>query len=76
MKEPPPGETQPTEVKLCRFLNPHPILVTADLDGMLNFWGVTPSAEKDMPPLCIVRNENETDVGKLDDFPIRALDFD
>lgn len=63
------------EVKICKFLNPHDCLVSADLDGYLHFWGVTPSPRKN-ELLCSVRDENTSEVGTKVHFPIRAMDFD
>ena len=45
----------PSPVKICRFLEDTDILVSADLDGFLNFWCVTVDPhEKKNKILCQV----------------------
>ena len=41
----PKGETRP-EVKICKFLKGHDVIVSADLDGYLNFYAIFPSSYK------------------------------
>ena len=65
---------QLAEVKICKFLNPHDCLVSADLDGYLHFWAVTPSPRKN-DHLCRVKDDNTSQVGTLVNYPIRAIDF-
>lgn len=62
------------EVKVCKFLIPHECLVSADLDGFLHFWAVTPSPRKN-EHLCRVKDDNTSQVGTLVNYPIRAIDF-
>jgi WD40 repeat protein len=63
------------EVKICKFLSPHDCLVSADLDGYIHFWAVTPSPRKN-DHLCKVKDDNESEHGmKIVNFPIRAMDF-
>jgi hypothetical protein len=62
-------------VKICKFLTPYDCLVSADLDGYLHFWGITPSPRKN-ELLCSIKNENTSEVGTKVNFPIRAMDFD
>lgn len=64
-----------TEVKVCKFLNPHNLLVTADLDGMLNFYSIYPAHNRNTL-LCSVKDDIESEVGSIENFPIRSLDFD
>jgi WD40 repeat protein len=45
------------EVKVCKFLSPHDCLVSADLDGFLHFWAVTPNPRKN-DHLCRVKDDN------------------
>lgn len=63
------------EVKICKFLNPYNILASADLDGKLYFWGIMPSAAKN-ELLCSIKDDIESEVGSIENFPIRAMDFD
>jgi len=49
--------------------------VTADIDGFLHFFAVTPSPRKN-DHLCKVSNFNTSQVGTLVNYPIRAMDFD
>lgn len=42
----PKGVQDLAEVKICKFLKGHDVLVTADMDGYLNFYGVFPSSLK------------------------------
>ena len=63
------------EVKICKFLDPYSLLVSADLEGMLYFWGVMPSAARN-ELLCTVKDDIESEVGTIENFPIRAIDFD
>lgn len=62
------------EVKICKFLAPYDCLVSADLDGYLHFWAVTPSPRKN-ELICTVKDDNITEVGSTVNFPIRAIDF-
>jgi WD40 repeat protein len=62
------------EVKVCKFLSPHDCLVSADLDGYLHFWAVTPNPRKN-DHLCKVKDDNTSQVGTLVNYPIRAMDF-
>jgi WD40 repeat protein len=63
------------EVKICKFLNPYDILCSADLEGKIYFWAVTPSTKRN-DLLCVVKDDNESDVGTIENFPVRAMDFD
>ena len=45
------------EVKICKFLSPYDCLVSADIDGYLHFFAVTPSPRKN-DHLCKVSNVN------------------
>lgn len=65
---------QLAEVKICKFLVPHDCLVSADLDGFLHFWAVTPSPRKN-DHLCRVKDDNTSQVGTLVNYPVRAMDF-
>jgi WD40 repeat protein len=62
------------EVKVCKFLIPHDCLVSADLDGFLHFWAVTPSPRKN-DHLCKAKDDNTSQVGTPVNYPIRAIDF-
>jgi len=42
---------------VCKFLSPHDCLVSADLDGFLHFWAVTPNPRKN-DHLCRVKDDN------------------
>jgi len=64
-----------TEVKVCKFLNPHNLLVSADLDGMLNFYAVYPSNNKNLW-LISIKDDIESETGSIENFPIRTLDYD
>ena len=64
-----------SEVKICKFLNPYHALVSADLEGKLYFWAVTPSPRRN-ELLAVVKDDNESEVGTVENFPIRAIDFD
>lgn len=66
---------EPSEFKICKFLCPSDCLVTADIDGFLHFFAVTPSPRKN-EHLCKVSNFNTSQVGTLVNYPIRAMDFD
>jgi hypothetical protein len=48
--------------------------VSADLDGFLHFWAVTPNPRKN-DHLCKVKDDNTSQVGTLVNYPIRAMDF-
>jgi WD40 repeat protein len=63
------------QVKICKFLHPFPIIATADLYGYIYFWGVMPSAAKN-ELLCSIKDDIESEVGTIENFPIRAMDFD
>lgn len=63
------------EVKICKFLNPYHIIASADLDGRIYFWGVMPSAARN-ELLCTVKDDIESEVGTIENFPIRGMDFD
>jgi hypothetical protein len=58
-----------------KFLAPYDCLVTADIDGYLHFFAVTPSPRKN-EHLCKVTNMNISQVGSKVNYPIRAIDFD
>ena len=73
------------EVKICKFLKGHNCLVSADMDGYLNFYAVVPSPFKNQL-LCrkIFHNEREqirdgdnNVIAGQDSvsFPIRGMDF-
>jgi WD40 repeat protein len=62
-------------VKICKFLSPFDCLVSADLDGYLHFWAVTPHPRKN-ELLCSIKDDNTSEVGTIVNFPIRAIDFD
>lgn len=68
-------QDDPAEVKICKFLGDHDCLVSADLDGYLHFWAVTPSPRKN-ELLCSVKDDNTSEVGTKVNFPIRAIDYD
>lgn len=51
-----PGDDQ-SEIKMCKFLSPHDCLVSADIEGFLHFFAVTPSSRKN-EHLCKVSNVN------------------
>ena len=56
----PPDITDLPEVKICKFLEGHDCLVSADLDGYLNFYAVYPSPKKNqMLARAIYYNEKE-----------------
>ena len=63
------------EVKVVKFLGSYDCVVSADLDGNLHFWAVTPSPRKN-ELLLSVKDDNISDVGTKVNFPIRAIDFD
>lgn len=63
------------EVKIWKFLNPYHILASADLDGRIYFWGVMPSSARN-ELLWVVKNDIESEVGTIENFPIRGMDFD
>lgn len=63
------------EVKICKFLDGYDCLVSADLDGYLYFWAVTPHPKRN-ELICKVKDDNESEVGKVVNYPIRAIDFD
>lgn len=63
------------EVKVCKFLNPHNLIVTADLDGLLNFYNVYPSPNWNTL-LCSVKDDIESETGKPENFPVWSLDYD
>lgn len=62
-------------MKICKFLTPHNCLVSADIEGYLHFFAVTPSPRKN-EHLCKVNNLNISAVGTEVNYPIRAMDFD
>lgn len=73
------------EVKICKFLKDTNIIVTADLDGYLNFYAVYPSSFKNqLLARQIEYNKNEqimvdkkdSKMGKEIAFPIRGMDYD
>lgn len=66
---------EPAEIKICKFLSPFDCIVSADLDGYLHFWAVTPSPRKN-ELLCSVKDDNISEVGTKVNFPVRAIDFD
>jgi WD40 repeat protein len=68
-------QSKPSEIKVCKFLNPHNLLVSADLDGYLNFYAVYPSHNRNTL-LYTVKDDIESEVGTLENFPIRSLDYD
>ena len=70
------------EVKICKFLKGHDVLVSADLDGYLNFYAIFPSSYKgQMLARVNYINQNEQirddhqNVREEVAFPMRALDF-
>lgn len=63
------------QVKICKFLLPFDALVSADLQGYIYFFGVHPSPRKN-ELLLKKKDDNESEVGTLENFPIRAMDFD
>lgn len=69
------GFQYPSELKIVKFLAPYDCLVTADIDGYLHFFAVTPSPRKN-EHLCKVTNMNISQVGSKVNYPIRAIDFD
>ena len=82
LKFTPPKQTEPSSVKICKFLAGTDILVSADLDGYIVFWCVTSSPHpKKNKLLCYVRDESDSDVfmgedGQKPYYPIRAMDYD
>ena len=56
----PPDITDLPEVKICKFLEGHDVIVSSDLDGYLNFYSIYPSTVKNQL-LARVQyiNENE-----------------
>lgn len=76
MKVPPDAAyPEQSEIKICKFLSPHDCLVSADIDGFLHFFAVTPSPRKN-EHLCKISNVNTSQVGTQVNYPIRAMDFD
>jgi len=63
------------EVKICKFLGKFDCLASADLEGFLHFWAVSPSPRKN-EHLCKVKDDNISEVGTTVNFPIRSMDFD
>lgn len=51
------------------------MLCTADIDGKIYFWAVYPSTRRN-ELLCVVKDDNESEVGTIENFPVRAMDFD
>ena len=49
--------------------------MTADIDGFLHFFAITPSPRKN-EHLLKVSNVNISQVGTQVNYPIRAIDFD
>lgn len=70
-----PAYKEPPGLKIVKFLTPHDCLVTADIDGFIHFFAVTPSPRKN-EHLCKVSNMNISQVGTHVNYPIRAIDFD
>jgi WD40 repeat protein len=70
-----PVYNEPSELKICKFLGEHNCIVTADIDGFLHFFAVTPSPRKN-EHLLKVSNVNISQVGTQVNYPIRAIDFD
>lgn len=67
----------PSPVKICKFLEDTDILVSADLDGYIHFWCVTPGHHpKKNKWLLSIIDESEPDVGNVANFPVRAMDYD
>lgn len=62
-------------MKICKFLNPYNLIATADLDGLVNFYSVYPSHNRNTL-LCSVKDDIESEVGSVENFPVRSLDFD
>ena len=73
----------PVEVKICKFLQGTDCLVSADMDGYINFWALTPHVMKGH---CLVQQidynkEEMIDKGEGVEqtpiaFPIRGMDYD
>ena len=77
------------QVKICRFLDGHNCIVTADLDGYLNFYAVFPSYWRQKQSALLARvtffNEREQikyeggtqgdKTNNLVSFPIRGMDY-
>ncbi len=61
-------------MKICKFLSPFDCLVCADLEGYIYFWAVSPSPRKN-EKLLETKDDNESEVGTIENFPIRAIDF-
>lgn len=57
-------------------MNPHNLLVSADLDGFLNFYSVYPSTYNRNSLLYTAKDDIESEVGTSENFPIRSLDYD
>lgn len=69
------------QVKICKFLKGHNVLVSADLDGYINFYAIFPSTLKNTL-LARVNHINMNEQikgvdGKVNAvaFPMRAMDF-
>lgn len=73
-------DPQPAPVKMLKFLEGTDILVSADLDGFLNFWCVTSRIHpRKNQLLCQVQDHSIADIGDQErppHFPIRAMDYD
>lgn len=79
-----PNESHPPSVTVCKFLKGADCIVTADVDGYLNFYAVTPSFIKNTL-LARVREINLAEQISVNPgeaareiiyFPIRAMDYD
>ena len=63
------------EVKVVKFLNPYHCLVSTDLAGYFYFWAVTPSHLRNTVILK-VPHQVSNDSGRVDNCPVRTLDWD
>ena len=74
---------KPVEVKVCKFLADSDCMVSADMDGNINFWALSPHVRRG----CLLmqkidyNKEEMIDKGKFAEqtpiaFPIRGMDYD
>jgi len=80
-----PNHNDPAPIKIIKFLEDTDILVSADLDGYINFWCVSaplgnrPAHPKKNALLCQIQDPSVADFGEQEKpphFPIRAIDYD
>lgn len=75
-----PTGRQPSPIKICKFLEDTDLLVSADLDGNINFWCVSVHAHPKKNQLLVsIQDNHVADFGDQKTpphFPIRALDYD